>query len=433
MTASPRSPGQPRASSIGHLSGLRSSRYGIYVLCLFTAANLLHYGNRNVLFSMYEDLRQQFGFTNSELGLLGTAFMLSHALATPLVGWAGDRFDRRRIIALGLVLWSSAAIVSGFASGFGTFFLGRALVGVGTAACVPLCNSILCEVFPEGQKARTVAIFNVGLFIGGAAGFGVGRLGYPVGVLAMAAPGLIAAFFVARLDVQARRASNEASMAFHDFLAQARQLASVPTMRWVLCGAVTMAFSAGGYQAWLFDFLQKGKRLAPGTTYMVLGIALLGGLFGVLCGGAVGDRLQRRLAYGRLAAISAGMMTSVPFALACIYLDDGIAFYIASGLTMFFIMWYHGPMAAVVDDLAIDDRAVTAQAVVFFTMHLLGTAPSPWVIGKIADAYGLERAMLVPSIGVLAAGFVFMGGWRSMARDRVMAASASGQSGLRAL
>ena len=253
--------GAPNSSSKvrSTTAALRSRHYGWYVLGVLTAANFLHYGNRNVLFTMYEGLRDEFDFSNSELGLLGTAFMLSHAVVTPVFGWIGDHYDRRRIIALGIVVWSAAGVASAAAVGFTTLLLSRALIGAGTAACVPLCNALLCEVFPQDEKARIVAIFNLGLFLGGAAGFGIGLLGYPSGLLLMALPGLLIAILVFRLDVPARRLTVETSASLRDFAEQAGQLVRIPTMRWVLLGAVIMAFSAGGYAAWFFEFLANAE------------------------------------------------------------------------------------------------------------------------------------------------------------------------------
>lgn len=400
---------------------LRSRRYGWYVLGLLATANFLNYGNRNVLFPMYEDLRATFGFSNSELGLLGSAFMITHALVSLPFGWAGDRFDRRRVLALGLALWSSASVASALAMGLGSMLVSRALVGVGTAACVPVANALLCQVFPQEAKARTISIFNLGLFLGGAAGFGIGAaLGYPLGVLALALPGLFLALLVTRLDVPPQRESGS-DISFATFVRQARELLLIRTMRWMIAGAVLMAFAAGGYVAWFFEYLAKGKGLGTDRAFVLFGLCLVGGLLGVMSGGSVADRLQRRLSHGRLAAISMGMGCTVPFSLAALYLDVGPVFYVSSWLTMYFITWYHGPLAATVDDLARGDRATTAQALVIFTMHLLGTTPSSWVVGKLADVVGLREALLAPTAAVLLAALAFMGGFRTVHADRMAA------------
>ena len=137
----------------------RSRTYGWYILGLLATINTLNYANRSVIFPVYDDLRAAFGFSNAELGLLGTVFMLSHALVTVPIGWAGDRLDRRKVMAFGMIVWSLSAVASAAASGLGSMLLSRALVGVGTASCVPIANALLADVFPQEQKARTISIF----------------------------------------------------------------------------------------------------------------------------------------------------------------------------------------------------------------------------------------------------------------------------------
>src|SRR5512144_1704670 len=83
--------------------------------CLATA-NLFAYAARNGLFAVYDDLRDRFGLHDAKLGLLATAFIVPHALATLPFGWAGDRFDRRRVIAFGMLLASLAGAAGALAT-----------------------------------------------------------------------------------------------------------------------------------------------------------------------------------------------------------------------------------------------------------------------------------------------------------------------------
>lgn len=412
---------------------LRTRTYGWYVLGLLACINFLNYGNRNVVFPMYDDLRASYGFSNSELGLLGTVFMLSHALVTVPVGWLADRVDRRRVIAIGVLVWSAAALASAAAQGLGTMLLSRALCGIGTAACVPVANALLCDVFPAEEKARTVSIFNVGLFIGGAAGFGFGAwFGFPMGFIVMALPGLLLVPLIWRLDVPARRDTELPKISWRAFGRDAVSILEVRTLRWTVLGAVLMAFAAGGYLAWFADFITAYKGLSIEVATLVFGgSALTGGLAGVITGGIVGDFLYRRYPWGRLAAMSLGFLFAVPCALGAIFVDGGPLFYASSWLLMFFITWYHGPMAAVVDDLVTDERANTGQASFIFLMHFVGTAPSSYVVGAMADGVGLRLAMLAPTVAVLLAAPAMMGGWRTVADDCAAAhAGGSGQTAL---
>lgn len=404
---------------------LRSRAYGWYVLWLFASLNFVSYANRNVVLSMYGDLRDAFDFTGAELGLLTTFYMVSHALVAIPAGWAADRFDRRRVIAVGAVVWSFGALACALATSQGSMFLGRALAGLGTGALVPVANALLCDVFPREAKARTVSIFNVGLFLGGAAGFGIGLLGHPLAIFVVALPGFGLAYLVAVVRVPpnaGRVAPGTERMTWRAFVADCLSLSSVRTLWYVLGGSALVTFAAGGYLAWFVEFIERYKDLSRSTATAFFGAsALTGGLLGVLAGGAVGDWLYARRSYGRLIAISIGLVAAVPFALIALYMDSGPAFFIASWLLMFFMTWYHGPMAAVVDDVVPAERAATAQAIMICLMHLLGTASSAWVVGVTADELGLRNALLVPTGALVASALVFASGWRAIGPDTAAA------------
>ncbi|MBL4634178.1 MAG: hypothetical protein JKY56_09910, partial [Kofleriaceae bacterium] len=130
--------------------------------------------------------------------------------------------------------------------------------------------------------------------------------------------------------------------------------------------------------------------------------------------GVVADRLKLRVAFGRQAAVAIGIGASVPMALAVIYLPLGAPFYIASWMLMFFINWYHGPLAASVDDMVEPERAGLAQGVYIAIMHLLGTAPASWVVGHVADSSGLQVALLVPTATMALASLAFVASFRSV-------------------
>lgn len=396
----------------------RSSAYAWYVVALLAACNFLNYALRNVVFAAYEDLRHTFHASDSEIGLLGSVYMAAHALATLPAGWLGDRVDRKRMLATAAVLWSLGAFVSAAAPNLGWLVVGRAITGLATAAVVPVANAILSELFPPARKASVLAVFNIGLFLGGTGGFAIGAgAGHPAGLLGLAFPGLLAAVLVSRLDVPGKGVVDEVTPGARELVHQFRALLRVRTLRWVMVSTTSMAFAAGGYSAWLKDFLEKGKGMSEAAALEVLLLAFVGGLAGVVAGGRIADRLRRRWVYGRLVTISIGMACTVPCALACIYSDPGVGLALASLGTMFFISWYHGPMAASVDDLAPTGRASTTQALVIFSMHLIGTAPSSWVVGRIKEASSFTTAMLVPTGAVIVAALAMTRAFSSFGAD----------------
>jgi MFS family permease len=103
-------------------------------LGLLTAVNLLNYLERNAIFALFEPLKKHLQLSDSQLGWLGTAYVLVFSLAALPLGLLGDLRSRRAVIAGGIALWSLATSLSGLALGFQSLFVARALVGLGGAA-----------------------------------------------------------------------------------------------------------------------------------------------------------------------------------------------------------------------------------------------------------------------------------------------------------
>jgi predicted MFS family arabinose efflux permease len=397
---------------------------GPRILVALGLTNLVAYAMRNALFTVYPDLRARFGLHDAKLGLLTTAFLIPHALATLPFGWAGDRFDRRRVIAFGMLVASIAGAAGAIATDMAMLVASRALVGVGTAAVVPLANSIIGQLYEGPRKASRMAIFNLGVLLGGVVGFGAGlALGFPGVVVALAIPGTLLALWILLLPVpreQGPAAAGAADLAGHvrAFAREARELLGIRTLRWLIASTTAMAFAAGGYNAWLIDFLERDKHMTQSDATRVLTVAMVGAVVGIIAGGRISDRLQRRWAAGRLWTIVLGMALATPCAIAAIELPPGAPLYVAGVATMFFMFWYHAPIAVSVDDLAPRGRSTAAQGLVIFTMHLVGTAPSSWVVGEVSDRASIYVAMWVPTALLVVAAACMALATPSFARDR---------------
>lgn len=412
------------------------------ILVVLALINLVSYAARNALFAVYPDLTARYGIDDAQIGLLQTVFMVPHAAATLGFGWAGDRIDRRRVIAAGVALSSLAAIIGTFGESYLGLAVSRAFVGFGTAAVVPVANSILGQVFDGPKKASRMAVFNLGLFIGGVVGFGVGAaVGFPVVVIALAVPGLVLCALVMTLTIPAhaptvpravvagpagegaseRSGWAEFRAAVSTFRADARELLRIRTLRWLIASTTVMSFAAGGYNAWLQPFLVREKGMSKAQATSLLALALCGGLSGILVGARISDRLSSRTSAGRLWTIALGMTLTVPCASAAILLPAGIGLDVIGVATLFFISWYHAPMAATVDDIAPARLAVTAQGLVIFTMHMFGTAPSSWIVGEVSQRSSIGTALWLPTGGLVVAAACMLMATRSFGADRARA------------
>ncbi|MBV8761300.1 MAG: MFS transporter [Deltaproteobacteria bacterium] len=422
------------------LRTIEARRRAPTILIALALTNLVAYAMRNALFAVYPDLRARFDLHDAKLGLLTTIYLVPHAVATLPFGWAGDRFDRRRVIATGILLASVASALGGLATDAFTFSVSRAFVGLGTAAIVPVANSILGQLYEGPAKASRMAIFNLGLLFGGAAGFLAGGwLGFPGVVYALAVPGALLAILILALPAPRhpgqlaanRRSSNSGYFGAlaRGFYGDAKILLGIRTLRWLMVSTTAMAFAAGGYNAWLVDFLERDKGMAKQAATNLLVTTMFGAIAGILVGGRLADRLRRQRPNGRLLVILAGMTLTIPAAVAALQASPGIGLTVAGIATMFFISWYHAPMAVSVDDLAPPERIVAAQGLVIFTMHLIGTAPSSWVVGLVSEKTSLYTAMWVPTGALVIAALAMLVAIPTFAGDHARARSGTASAG----
>lgn len=76
----------------------------------FTIVCFLHFIFTAVLY----DIQMSFSITDSQAGLLSTAFTLVYLLMAPVFGYLGDRFNRKYLMSFGIICWSAATLIGSF-------------------------------------------------------------------------------------------------------------------------------------------------------------------------------------------------------------------------------------------------------------------------------------------------------------------------------
>jgi len=84
------------------------------------------------------------------------AYMLTLGALTLVGGAAGDRYGRRRIFALGIVVFTAASIACGLAPNVLTLIAARTLQGIGGALMVPESLAIISDAFPQKERGRAI-------------------------------------------------------------------------------------------------------------------------------------------------------------------------------------------------------------------------------------------------------------------------------------
>ena len=201
-----------------------ASGYSWYVLGVLVVVYILNFIDRQILAILAVDIKRDLGLSDGDLGFLGgAAFAVFYALFGVPLGRLADRWNRVRLLTIGLLLWSTMTALSGFARNFATLSLARMGVGVGEATASPTAYSLISDYFPSRQRATALAIYSSGLYIGGGVslliganiskwwdaaypGGGIGGLvGWQAAFLAVGLPGVLLAIWVASLREPVRQ------------------------------------------------------------------------------------------------------------------------------------------------------------------------------------------------------------------------------------
>ena len=107
------------------------------------AAAALNYADRAALSSVLPALRAEFHLSDPQLGLIGSMFLWSYAIASPLAGMLADRWSRRKQVVWSLVVWSGVTALLGAANGLIALLMLRGALGLAESFYLPAATALL--------------------------------------------------------------------------------------------------------------------------------------------------------------------------------------------------------------------------------------------------------------------------------------------------
>jgi EmrB/QacA subfamily drug resistance transporter len=107
--------------------------------------------------------------SESAVGWVLTAYLLSASVATPIIGRLGDMYGKERLLMIVLVLLAFGTLISAIASSLWLMLLGRVIQGAG-GGIFPLAFSIIRDEFPNEKVPGAIGLVSSLLGIGGGAG-----------------------------------------------------------------------------------------------------------------------------------------------------------------------------------------------------------------------------------------------------------------------
>lgn len=401
--------------------------YSFYALSLLAVTNLLSFVNRNVVYALFEAIKRELVLSDTQLGWLGSAYVLVFSLTALPFGVLSDLKSRRAVITIGVLLWSSFTLASGFVARFSQLLVCRAFVGAGSAAFSSPAQSLIATYFPLRGRAVAMAVLTAGITLGGVLGIWLGgRLeaayGWRTALIAVSLPG----FVLAGLTVRLRDPAPKPTKVADRFGSLARSLEVVlrtPTLLYVFIGGAMISFGMNGLIAWAPSFMYRELKLTVAQAAELLATwGVVAGVAGALAGGAIADWLRRYTPFGRVLTIALGLLIGGPLALWLLTLRDLAIFVPVFAAALFFLSWFNGPITAVIFDVVPAKVGATVAGAYLMFIHLAGDAIAFPLVGALSDRFGLHRAVLVLPVVAALGGLVILGATRTVARDMARAA-----------
>ena len=418
-----------------------SGRFVLSALVLF-AVNVLNFYDRHVPGALTEPIRKEFHLTDTQIGLLGSAFIWIYALVGLPLGRIADSASRKKLLGTAVFVWSSLTASTAFAGSFGALLLTRIGVGVGEAGCAPAATSWLGDLFPPDKRARVLALFMLGVPVGGALSFFFsGSLaqayGWRAAMALAAAPALLLIPALLLLPEPARGASEIHPPTLSN--GSMWTILRIPTLWWIIASGALLNFNMYAIGTFLPAFLSRIHHLSLASSGTATGFVYLsGGLAGCVTAGALGDSIIHRRKDGRLRIAAMSALGAAPLACIGVLQPQGSLFIAVTCLTLAYALLttYYGLVYSAIQDLVAPNQRGATMAIYFMAMYMCGASFGPLLTGRLSDflahraaalsgsavnetfrALGLQQAMLIIPALSIALAFVLYFGSRSMIAD----------------
>lgn len=400
-----------------------SEGYKKYVLFVLTGVYIFNFIDRQILVILQESIKADLNLSDTDLGFLtGSVFAIFYVSVGIPVARLADNWNRTKIIAISLTIWSMMTILSGRATNFLQLALARIGVGIGEAGGSPPAHSIISDYFPENKRATALATYSMGVYIGILLGYLFGGwldefYGWRTALMLVGVPGILyAVFFYLTVQEPPRGYSEhiKAQQADYSMLQVFQLLMSRKSFVCIAFAAGLNAFLAYGIGNWLPALLRRVHEMSSGEigTWLALGSGG-GGIIGVWLGGYLADRLGTKDKRWYLWIPTISMLLSIPLLAVMLFSTNKYGVVVTNIVVKALWATYLGPIIAIAHRMVGLRMRALASAVLLLFINLIGLGLGPLLIGYVSDylkpAYGIYSVRWAMCMGFgIAAGAVFL-------------------------
>lgn len=380
------------------------------VLIVFALYSALNYLDRQTLAALAPQLRKELQLNYEDIGWLHSAFYLTYAICSPFAGLFIDRVGLGRGATITIVLWSCAAMATGFAEGITGLLICRMLLGAAEAGGIPAFGKASATYLHPRERALGLSLNQLGLSLGIMAaplfaGYIAAHYGWRA---AFAAGGVIGLFWVPIWRIVSRRAVPLAIPPSSGVIATPVEMLKDPRLYGLIAGNILVMTVYSLWTNWTTEFLVKQFQmdaLLINQRYAWISpvFATAGGVFGgwmalrwITSGATVMSARNRSILYGTLAlslaTLAVPMMPNAALATAMVSLSFFCAVAVSTNVY------------ALPQDLFGAGRTAFAVSAITCAYGIMSVIYSP-VVGRLVDRYGFtpvcQLSAFLPLLGWL--------------------------------
>ena len=412
-----------RASNGTQMNTPRTNTWDAYrpsqrwtMLGILSLIAITSYIDRSVLQVLMEPIKEEFGLSDSALGLLsGAPFALSYALSSLPFARMADRSGRKRQLLIAMVIWSVMTAVCGFATSLLMLFIARMGVGLGEGGAVGSSHALIADYFPPrdrnvafGLFAMTSTVGTLMALIGGAVI--AEQFGWRAAFIVLAllsAPVLLIALIW--LDEPRRDSSVLSAAASGSMAADVRALLAKQSYTLLLVGITFYAFFVFGALMFVPSLLMRvhGMSLSQvGTSFGL--IAALATLAGTGIGGVLATRLAQRDV--RWLMRFAGIVTLLALPLVFpTFLAENVGHTLIGLTLIYFLLACALPAVfSTVQLVCGAERRSMGGALLMAVLNGIGMTLGPIAAGYLSDLFAASHGVEGIRFSIITVGFVLI-------------------------
>ena len=389
------------------------------VLLLLCLMYFITYVDRVNVSSAAAAFKTELGLSNTQLGLVFSAFAYPYLVCQVIGGWFGDRFGARRTLIVCGLTWAVATMVTGLVGGMWTMIAARVLLGLGEGATFPTATRAMSTWLPGGKSGWAQGITHAAARLGNA-------VTPPAVVVLIAWVSWRGSFFIMGLislvwviawawyyrdDPREHKGMTEADLAL---LPPPRpKTVRTPTPWGPLLrrmAPVTFVYFCYGWTLWTFlswvpQFMLHAYKLDLKNSALFASLVFFGGVVGDALGGWLSDWIYRKtgsLTRARRDLVIVGLVGSFVCSAPVLFVTDPVLAALSLGGAFFFAELTIGPMWAIPMDIA-PQFSGTASGLMN-TGSAFAAIVSPLVFGVVIDATGNWSLPFYGTMGLLLVG-----------------------------